>query len=262
MTKPIIKFGPAGFGMPAEQAFPKLKQSGLQAAEVEFTYGVKMSDHEAEKIGALAREYGISLSVHAPYYINLDSEEIKKIRASKSRILDSCKKADLLGARYVVFHAAFYGKHSKEECYKMVKESIIEMHKTIRHRDWCVVLAPETTGKASQFGDLDELIKLHKETGCFLCIDFAHLKARCNGEIDYGEVFEKLKNANITELHCHFSGIEFTKKGERRHVITTESNWKEILPLFRKFGFSGTIINESPSMWKDSLNGKKIWEKY
>lgn len=262
MTKPTIKFGVAGFGMPAKEAMPKLKESGLQAAEVEFTYGVKMSENEAEEIGALAKEYGISLSVHAPYYVNLDSEEIKKIRASKSRILDACKKANLLGARCVVFHAAFYGKHTKEECYQMVKEAIIEMHKTIRHREWMVVLAPEVTGKESQFGDLDELIRLHKDTGCFLCIDFAHLKARYNGKIDYNEVFEKLKDEKITELHCHFSGIEFTKKGERRHIPTTENNWREILSLFRKYGFSGTIINESPQTWKDSINGKKLWERY
>jgi deoxyribonuclease-4 len=259
--KSKMRFGTAGFGMPALEALPKLKQIGLDAAEVEFTYGVRMKNEEAKKIGELAKKLDIKLSIHAPYYINLASDDNRKIEASKKRILLSCERAHYLGVRYVVFHAAYYGKHEKEKCYEIVKGAILDMQKIIKQRGWKVLLAPETTGKASQFGDLDELVRLHKETGCFLCIDFAHLKARCNGKINYGGVFEKLKNEKITELQCHFSGIEFTEAGERRHLITTDKNWLEILPLFKKFKFSGTIINESPMPWQDSLKGKRIWEK-
>lgn len=259
--KSKIRFGPAGFGMPALEALPKLKQLGLEAAEVEFTYGVRMKNEQAKKIGELAKKLDVKLSAHAPYYINLLSDDKKKLEASKKRILESCERCHYLGAKNVVFHAAYYGNHEKEKAFEIVKKQIQEMQKTIKKNKWQVALAPETTGKISQFGDIDELLKLRKETGCFLCIDFAHLKARYAGKADYPEIFERLKKEKLTDLHCHFSGIEWTEKGERRHIPTSDKNWLEILPLFKKFNFSGVIINESPMPWQDSLRGKKIFGK-
>lgn len=252
-----IRFGPGGFGMPALQALPKLKELGLSAAEVEFTYGVNMTNDEAKKIGELAKKFDIKLSIHAPYYINLASEDRKKIEASKIRILQSCERGHYLNAKYVVFHAAFYGKLSKEQCYELVKEQILELNKKIKSNKWNVVLAPETTGKNSQFGTLDELIKLAGETKCFFCIDFAHLLAR-NQKINYDEVFSKIKNFN--EIHSHFSGIEYGEKGEKRHLLTSENSLHELLSHVKRSNQSITIINESPNPWQDSIKAKKIWE--
>jgi deoxyribonuclease-4 len=261
--KSQIRFGPSGIGgmTQAPAVLEQYNKLGIGAAEIPFTYQVWMNNAQAAEIGKLAKKEDVSLSIHAPYYINLASKEKKKVEASKKRILDCCERAHYLGAHYVVFHAAYYGEHEKEECYQIVKREILDMQKTIKQKKWRSQLAPEITGKASQFGDLDELLRLHKETGCFLCIDFAHLKARYAGKINYNEVFEKLKKEKTTELHCHFSGIEFTAKGERRHVITSDKNWLEILPLFKKFNFSGTIINESPMPLQDALKGKRVWEK-
>lgn len=261
MTKTEIKFGPGGFGMPPEEAMPKLEEDGLSAAEIEFTYGVNLTNEQSKKIGEIAKKHHIQLSIHAPYYINLNSEERQKIFMSKKRILDSCERAHYLGVKYVVFHPAFYLKDSKEEVYQRVKKEIQYMQEHIKEKGWNVILAPETTGKPSQFGDLDELIRLHRETGCFLCIDFAHLKARYNGQVDYNEVFEKLKKNNITKIQGHFSGIEFTEKGERKHILTLKEDWKQILELFKKYNFSGVIINESPDNWNDALKGKKLWDE-
>lgn len=258
--KDNLKFGPGGFGMPPIEALPKLKEDGLCAAEIEFTYGINLTNEQSKKIGELAKKLNIKLSIHAPYYINLNSEDKRKIFMSKKRILDSCERAHYLGAKYVVFHPAFYGKDNKEEVYGRVRKEIIEMQEYIKKKEWNVKLAPETTGKPSQFGDIDELIRLHRETGCFFCVDFAHLKARYGGKVDYNEIFEKLKKEKITELHCHFSGIEFTAKGERKHLVTSKENWNNILPLFKKHNFSGVIINESPDNWNDAIKGKKIWD--
>lgn len=258
--KDNLRFGPGGFGMSPTEALPKLREDGLYAAEIEFTYGVNLTNEMSKKIGELAKKLDIKLSVHAPYYINLNAKEKQKIFMSKKRILDSCERAHYLRARCVVFHPAFYLESSKQETYDRVKKEINYMHEQIKEKKWNVVLCPETTGKPSQFGDIDELIKLHKETGCFICIDFAHLKARYNGKIDYNKIFEKLKKEKITEPHCHFSGIEFTAKGEKRHLVTKKEDWNEILPLFKKHNFSGVIINESPDNWNDSIKGKKIWD--
>lgn len=254
-----ILLGPAGSsGLGNEQGLLKCKELGLEALEVEFTYGVKMKNEEAKRIGELAKNLDISLSVHAPYYINLNSEEKAKIHASKKRILDSCERGHHLGAKFIVFHAAFYGKKSKEETYKIVKEAILDLQKTIEKNRWNVILCPETTGKAKQFGDLDELIKLSNETGCGVCIDFSHLKARYNGKIDYDEVCKKIKS--IKNKTAHFSGIEYTEAGERRHIITKESEIKELLSYLKKYDISIRIINESPDPFGDCVKSRKIRE--
>ncbi|MFH1380779.1 MAG: TIM barrel protein [Candidatus Omnitrophota bacterium] len=252
----MIQLGPAGSGgLGNLSGVEKVKSVGLDAMEVEFTYGVNMSDGKASEIGALAKKLKISLSVHAPYYINLASLDKSKIAASKKRILMSCKKAHLLGAKYVVFHAGFYQNRSKNEIYDIIKRAMVDLCKSITLKKWDVALAPETTGKASQFGDLDELLRLRKETGCELCVDFAHLLAR-EGKVDYASVFRKLKG--IKHLHAHFSGIEFTKKGERRHLVTEKKAIIDLLKHIIKQKIDVTIINESPDPLNDSLKTKLV----
>ena len=257
----MIKLGPAGTGGDSLKGIQQIHDLGLNAVEIEFTYGVRMSNELAKKCGDIAKKLNMSLSVHAPYYINLLSEDKKKIEASKKRILDSCERGNHLNAGYIVFHPGYYGKYSKEESYELVKKAVIEMMHEIRKKGWKVELAPETTGKQSQFGDLDELLRLREETNCELCIDFAHLKAKYQGKINYKEIFEKLHKAGIKTIHAHFSGIEFTAKGEKRHIITSEHDIKELLEWLKKSKIDCTIINESPDPVGDSLKSGRILEK-
>lgn len=250
-----IKFGPAGTGGNSLEGVRRARKAGLDAVEIEFVYGVRMTNALAKQVGKLAKELKIDLSVHAPYYINLASKEKKKVAASKKRILDSCERAHHLGAKYVVFHAGYYQGRDKDEVYEQIKEAMLKMMEVIEHKKWKVKLAPETTGKKSQFGDLDELLRLKKETGCHICVDFAHLLAR-EGRRDYDEIFKKLKG--VKHIHAHFSGIEYTAKGERRHKLTSLSEMKELIKYLKKYKVDITIINESPDPMGDSLKGKKI----
>lgn len=253
-----ICLGPAGLGGNSLDGIGHIRRLKLNCAEVEFTYGVRMSNQLAKEVGKEAKKQNISLSVHGPYYINLGSKEKIKTKQSKQRILDSCERAHHLGAKNVVFHAGFYQGRNKEEVYNIIKEGIIDLQRTIRKNNWDVDLALETTGKKSQFGDLDELLKLRKEVGCSLCVDFAHILAR-EGKIDLEEVFNKLKL--LKYIHSHFSGIEYTANGERRHLITEE---KDIIPLAKeilKRKVDITIINESPDPIRDSLKTKKVFER-
>jgi deoxyribonuclease-4 len=251
----LIKLGPAGTGEGTEEGLKKIKELGLDGVEIEFTYGVRMSNATAKQIGELAQKLKLQLSVHAPYYINLASEEIEKREASIRRILESCERGHYLTAKYIVFHAAFYGKMDKEEVYQIVKKSIIDMQAIIRQNEWNVLLAPETTGKGSQFGTLDELLRLHKETGCSLCVDFAHLLAR-HGSVDYEEILKKLEG--LKEVHCHFSGIEYTEKGERKHLITEKAAIKKLFEKLLKSKTNFMIINESPDPIGDSLKSLEV----
>ena len=185
--------------------------------------------------------------------------EKPKVYASKTRILRSCERLHYLQGKYVVFHAGFYQKKDKEDVYDEIKGGMLDLQKTIKGKKWNVVLAPETTGKGSQFGDLDELLKLKKETKCHLTVDFSHLKARNNGNIDYDAVFKKLKG--IKHIHAHFSGIEWTEKGERRHLITQAKDIKELLSYALKYKVDMTIINESPDPFGDCVKTKKILDE-
>ena len=260
----IIKLGPAG--SPAKstlEGIREVRKLGLQSMEVEFVRGVKMSNSLAKECGAEAKMLGIDLSAHAPYYINLASEDPKKQKESVQRILDSAERGHHLGAREIVFHPSYFGKNDKEKVFQITKNHIQDMQDTIRKKGWNCTLSPETTGKHSALGSLDETIRLVKETGCSFNIDFAHLYARNYGKIDYREILDKLHDQlKPKHVQCHFSNISFTAKGERNHEVLDhhppfEPLAKEILS--RKIDF--TIISESPVTWRDSLKMKEIFER-
>ena len=251
----MILVGPAGSeGLGNLEGVRKVARMQLDCMEVAFTYGVRMSMEDAREVGALAKDKGIVLSVHAPYYINLASDEKEKIRASKKRILDACQRAHALGARNVVFHAGFYQKKTAEQTFAMVKKAIVKIQAHLKKNRWKVKLCPEVTGKPSQFGSIDELLALKKETGCSLCVDFAHLYAREQGKIDYGAILKKLPK----KFHAHFSGIAYGPKGERKHLKTTSKFFQPLAEALLKTGKDITLICESPQPYKDAAMMKGI----
>jgi deoxyribonuclease-4 len=251
----MIRIGPAGSGgLGNLKGIRKVARMKLDCMEVEFTYGVRMSMDAARAVGALAKEKGISLSVHAPYYINLASDEKEKIVASKRRILDSCERAAAFGARSVVFHAGFYQKKTAEQTYALIKKAVLEIQKKISKNKWEVQLCPEVTGKPSQFGSVEELLKLKKETRCGICVDFAHLYARQQGDIDYSQILKKLPR----KFHAHFSGIEYGPKGERKHLKTTKKFFEPLAQALLKTKRDITLICESPQPYRDAAMMKRV----
>ena len=252
-----LLIGPAGTGGAELDYFEELSKKGLDAVEIEFTYSVWMKKEQAEKIRELNKKLGLRLSIHGSYFINLNSEEKDKVSASRARILKAMEMGTYLGAEYVVFHPGFYQSVSKEDSYSNIKEQIIKIMKEAKEKKYTPKLAPETTGKGSQFGDLDELLKLKEETGCSICVDFAHLKARYAGKMDF-ETMVKQVSSIKEHFHAHFSGIEWTEKGERKHLLTTDKEIKELFTLLKKYKIDCTIINESPDPEGDALKMKKL----
>lgn len=234
---------------------------GLNAMEVQFTHGVRMSMQLAELVGKEAKEKNVLLSVHAPYYINLCSEDKEKLAASKKRILDSVKRAKAMGAYVVTLHPGFYGKLEKEEAFDRIVAGCAELTK---ETPASAKLGLETTGKSGAFGTLDEIVSICKKVhGCVPVIDFAHIYARQNGKIDYKKVLDDVKPLRLKHLHTHFSNIEFTAKGERNHLVL--DNQPPFEPLAREIlrrKQSITIICESPILEQDSLRMKNIFEKF
>jgi len=254
-----VKFGPAGIGSVKEvkKTFEKYHKKGIKACEIPFTYQIYIKKKEdAIRIKKAAKKFGIELTAHAPYWINLNSEDEEKIKGSEKRILESCRVGHWLGVKRIVFHPGFYGKDSKEETYLQIKERITGLQKEIEKNKWDVKLAPETMGKINVFGSIDEIHKLVEETGCGFCIDFAHILAR-EKRVD----FEKLKRLfPQKKWHCHFSGIEYGEKGEKHHKNTSRKDWEDLLSKLPTTKLI-TIINESPSPIEDSVLGIEICEK-
>ena len=254
----MIRFGPAGLGG-AKEAIKNLEsfhQQGITACELAFTYGVYLKEPEAKVIGKAASDLGIRLSIHAPYWVNLNAQG-KKLEMTKQRILNSCKIGDALGAATVVFHPGYYGKESKEETYRHVKEAITDMLETRENEGWFPELAAETMGKINVFGDLNEILNLVKDTGCGFCIDYAHLLARSGGKMPYSAMVEAV--SEFKTLHCHFSGIAYGDKGEKHHIPTPPEELKKLLRALPR-NKEITVISESPQPVEDSLLAIDIWK--
>ena len=252
----MIRIGPAGSGgLGNLKGVRRVAELNLDCMEVEFTYGVRLGLDAARDVGKLARQYGIVLSVHAPYYVNLAADEDEKVAASKKRILDSCERADALGAQNVVFHAGFYQKKTAEQTYRLIKEAICELQSEISENKWQIALCPETPGKPSQFGSLEEILRLMRETGCGITVDFSHLYARRQGKMDWGKLLAKLPE----NFHAHFSGIEFGEKGEKKHIRTTEAFFKPLAQaLIKQKKINITLISESPKPQEDAAMMKRV----
>lgn len=272
----MIYLGPAGIPISSKDkstigGLKHLASLGLNAMEVEFVRGVAMSNETAEEVGKVAKELGIILSVHCPYFINLCSEDRRKVEASKKRILDSAERAHHMGARIVVFHPGYYGKLSPREAFQLVKEADEEMIDKMRAAGIKgVSLGHETTGKVSAFGTLDEIIKLCLEVKrCVPVVDFAHIYAREAGKIDYSEIFKKLAPLKLRHLHSHFTSMEWSPakilgKGNERYHLPISQNKPPFMPLAReilKRNMNITLISESPALEQDSLQMKKVFEK-
>jgi len=254
-----IRFGPTGIGGVDNAVFnlEKYHNLGFGAAEVLFTYGVYIKHKEdGLKIGEAAKRLGIFLSVHAPYYVNLNSLDAKKTEASKKRILDCCEVASWLGARRVVFHPGFYSGMDSVEAGSNIKKEIVEMMEVVKKKKWDVELCPEVMGKVNVFGSIDEVGDLVRETGCGVCVDIAHVLARY-GSYSFSEIEKVFK---LKKWHVHFSGIEYGEKGEKRHLATPVEEWEKVLEFLAKLDKDVVMICESPEAVGDSVDAMRVWK--
>ncbi len=275
MAKQKMLFGTAGIPISSKKrdsisGIARVKELGLEAMELEFVRGVNMGKETARKVKEAGEKKEISLSVHAPYYINLNSKEEEKVKASKKRIMDSARIGELCGAKIVTFHPAYFQGEDKKDVLEKVVGKIEELAEEIEEKEWKIKLAPETTGKASQLGSLNETITLCKKVkGLLPMVDFSHLHARDNGrfksEKDFEKAIEEIPKKYRKFLYMHASGIRFSAKGERNHLDMEDEentfNYKWFLKALRKKNVSGRIICESPSIEGNALLMQKYWKK-
>ena len=263
-----LLFGTAG--IPASSPKPdsrtgiaRIRELGLDGMELAWVRRVSIGEKTAAKVRQKAEECRVALSVHAPYYINLNSAEADKVAASRERILKAARAGWLCGARNIVFHAAFYHDDPPEVVYERVKGHLVELAQELRAEGNDTVLRPETTGKQSQFGTLEELLALSCEVESVApCVDFAHLHARTGQNNSYQEftailddIGKELGRAGLANMHIHLSGIEYGPKGERKHVMLDEADmhYVELLQALKDLNVKGLLVCESPFQEIDAL---------
>ncbi len=272
-----LYIGPAGIPLSTKkkttpEGVRRVAELGLDAMEIEFVRGVRMSPKLAAETRSVARELGVELTVHAPYYVNLLSKDPAKVKASIKRIIDSARTGYLAGAWSVTFHSGYYGGLSSEEAIKVVRGHLRTIVRNLVDEGVEIWVRPETMGGLAEVGSVEEVVSMVEGVDMALpTIDFAHIYARSLGEINTYEKFhevlafveERLGREALSNSHLHISGIEYGQRGEKRHLNLRESdlNWTEVLRVLKEFKVKGVLICESPNLEEDALMIKKFIEK-
>ena len=242
-----------------EAGFKILDEMNLDGLELEFVRGVRISDKSRDAVSAATKV----ITAHAPFYVNLNAREEDKLEASVQRIIETAQVANELGGFSITFHAGYYLEQDAELVYNNIKSKIKEITDTLAKGGNKIWIRPETTGKATQWGDLEEIIRLSKEFETVLpCVDFSHLHARYNGISNtydefcaiFEQIGKELGQIALNNFHAHIAGIEYGAKGEKKHLNLEESdfNYKDLLKAFKTFDVKGAVVCESPNIEDDA----------
>ena len=278
MSKSIFRFGTVG----APSSTPKkpggsvggvlrLAELNLHAFELGWVQSVRVSEKTCEEIRTTAQAQYVLISVHAPYFINLnaDDEEWPK---SRQRLMDAAHYGNLAGATDIIFHPGSYFGHEPAEVLPVAIQRLEGCVKELRAAGNPVTLRPETMGKSAMLGSLEDALAMSRAIqGVEPCLDFAHLHARNgDGSVNSFEEWMRLLDgyakdlgaAALSRLHIHLSGIDYGPKGEKEHLKLEDSDLRlqELLRALRDSGCSGRILCESPVLEDDALLIMKMWD--
>jgi deoxyribonuclease-4 len=263
-TAEAIRFGTVGSPQttPSSGTLAAIEYSrilGLDHLEIAWVRSVRVSDETCANIKAAAEQHDISLSIHAPYYINLNSQTAELMQKSDERLLAAARKGFRAGARDIVFHPGSYHDQPPDQVYERVREKLLETRGILDEEGTNVMLRPETMGKSSVFGTLDELLQLSRDIpGVLPCIDFAHLHARTGVMNSYDEfvaIFRSVETAlgheALEKIHAHMSGIAYNASGERHHLPLNEADmrYRELLQAMIDCDAEGTVAVEAPDLF-------------
>ena len=251
-------------------------KNGLGAYEYQCGKGVKISDEAAEKIGEEAKKCGIALSVHAPYYISISSEYEEKRDKSILYILQTLQAAKSMGATRIVVHSGSCAKITRHYAMQLAKDTLTKALRAAEDEGFGdILICPETMGKVNQLGSVEEVIEMCKLSERLMpVIDFGHVNARTLGGLKTKEDFEKIFNAIHKHLgeyrgkhfHAHYSRIEYTSSGEKKHHRFDETEFEPefdpIAEIVAQRGLAPTVICESRgSQTRDAVEMMKIYRR-
>jgi deoxyribonuclease-4 len=253
-------------------AILRIRELDLDGLELGWVNAVRVTEKTCAEIKATAQEQEVSVSVHAPYFINLNAEDGEWPK-SRKRLMDAAHYGNLAGATDIVFHPGSYFKNPPTEVLRKTIPRLQGCVEELRSAGNPVVLRPETMGKSAMLGSLEDTLMMSQEVpGVEPCLDFAHLHARpgdgsMNSYDEWAGVLEAygkaLGEAALRRLHVHLSGIEYGEKGERKHLPLEEADLdlKELYRALFAFACQGRMLCESPIMEDDALKMKQAWEE-
>jgi len=272
-----LRFGTAGIPMRAHgskthEGIAAVRKMGLESMELEFVHSVNLNPTTAALANKARIENDVVLTTHGSYYINLNAQEKEKLTASISRILQAAYIARQAGSWSLVFHAAYYLKDEPSKVYDKTYDALKAITTELKDNGNNIWIRPETTGKATQFGNLKEIIKLSQELDQVMpCVDFAHLHARNGGgnnslaefRATLEEVEKGLGKNGLENMHIHMSGINYGDKGEKNHLVLKESDFKyeELMQALKEFKLKGVVVCESPNIEEDALLMQKVYRR-
>lgn len=277
----MITFGPGGNSASwGKRKFPAdlpqyLKELGLNGYEIECGRGVRISEAAVRELPGLAEKNSIYVTLHAPYFISLSSVEEEKRLNSVNYILESAKAAKSVGARKIVVHSGSCSKMTRAEATYLAKQTLTLAQKTLDENGLSdIVICPETMGKINQLGTLEEVLELCGVDERFLpTVDFGHLNARTLGGIktreDYAKMLDLIENElgheRLSNMHIHFSKIEYTNGGEKRHLTFADEQYgpayEPLMEELHKRKLQPSIICESDgTQAEDAAEMKKYFE--
>ena len=261
------KFGPAGTGdsfkalgyKTSLQVPQYLVEMGLDHFEYQCGRGVNIGLDKANELGKIAKEKGITLSLHAPYYISMSSVDEEKRLNSINYILASARAVNAMGGDRIIVHTGSCGKITREEALVLAKDTMALSQKALDAEGLSNIhICPETMGKVNQLGTLYEVLELCKiDERIIPCIDFGHLNARDLGILktkdDFEKIFLEIKNQlgsdRFNNFHSHFSKIEYTTGGEKRHLtfddVVFGPDYQPVMELVHKYDLSPIFVCES-----------------
>lgn len=278
------RFGPAGnaadFPYKSSVDAPGwLNALGLDCYEYQCGKGVHVGEETARRIGAAAREHGIALSLHAPYFINLANPDQQALQKTIGYITDACQTAQRMGAERVIIHSGALMGRTRRQALELALRALRAVLRACDDAGFgTLTLCPETMGKINQLGDLDEVLELcGLDERLIPCVDFGHLYARSLGADDGPEAMERmlermeqaLGQTRAARFHSHFSHIEFTPKGgELRHRTFDDDggygpDWAPLAAAVARRGWSPTFICESAgTQAADACTMKRVYQAY
>ena len=245
---------------------------GLDTLELGWVQSVRVTETTCALIKGKAAEQKVSLSVHAPYFINLNASE-EEWSKSRKRLMDAAHYGNLAGATDIVFHPGSYFGNDPAVVLKVAIPRLKACVKELRKAKNPVTLRPETMGKSAMLGSFEDTLEMSRAIdGVQPCLDFAHLHARpgdgtMNTIKEWTRILEAYQAAlgqeALKSLHIHLSGIEYGPKGEKNHLALDKSDFKlkALFKVLKDFGCGGRILCESPIMEEDALILKKTWMK-
>jgi len=243
---------------------------GLDALELAWVQGVRVGDAACASIKQAATETGIALSVHAPYYINLNGDAEKWPRL-RQYLMDAAHFGNLAGATDIIFHPGTYFGHPPDEVLKVTMPRLQGCVEELRAAGNPVTLRPEISGKGAMIGSLTDVLEMSKAIpGVVPCIDFAHLYARLGDGamntyddwISALDLYRKsLGNDALQHMHIHLSGINYGPKGEKNHLVMEETSldFRNLMRALYDAGVKGRILCESPVLEVDALKFRELW---